>query len=321
MLRTLLLLIALCCATGAAAERRVALVIGNSDYIHATHLPNPQNDTQAIGAKLDSLGFEVYLHENLRGQDFRVALGTFAEKALQSDLALVFYAGHGIEMGGRNYLIPIDVKMASEATAQFEAISLEGILDTVRSAGKLGLVMLDACRDNPFSNTIQRKNPNRAVSRGLAPITLEGEAGTLVSFAAQAGDTADDGDGMHSPYTEALLQLLDEPGLEVGALFQMVTKHVKDSTEGRQKPMYRIQPPEDLVYPVPRGAAPLAPAELPASSPQNDPLVAYLQAMQSGQRAPLEDFIAREQSCGNGTRDAVALCIAKITAQRIQTGQ
>ena len=292
--------IALCIGSPALAERRVALVIGNSDYAHATRLPNPQNDARAIGDKLTQIGFEVFLHENLGGQDFRVALGTFAEEALRADLAVVFYAGHGIEMGGRNYLIPIDAKMTSEATAQFEAISLDNMLTTVRNAGKMGLVMLDACRDNPFANTMEHKNGTRAVSRGLAAVSLEGEAGTLVSFAAQAGDTADDGDGMHSPYTEALLQLLAEPGLEIGALFQKVTKVVRDKTDGRQKPMYRIQPPDDLVYLVPT-AAPAPQTSQPttqtaAPTPTEDPLIVYLNAVQSGARAPLEDFIARYPS-------------------------
>ena len=292
MLRNILIVFLLCVSTTAHAERRVALVVGNADYEHASRLANPQNDAKAIGEKLSQIGFEVFAHENLGGQAFRVALGTFAQEALRADLAVVFYAGHGIEMGGRNFLIPTDAKMASEATAQFEAVSLEGILTTVRNAGKLGLVMLDACRDNPFSNTMERKNGSRAVSRGLAPVSLDGEAGTLVSFAAQAGDTADDGNGMHSPYTEALLELLDEPGLEVGALFQRVTKVVKDKTDGRQKPMYRIQPPEDLVYLVP-GDAVAVPTSTTNAPTQVDPLVVYLDAVQSRKRGPLESFIAR----------------------------
>ena len=296
MRRAFLVFVLFTLAMPAVAERRVALVIGNSDYLHATHLPNPQNDARAISDKLGTLGFEVFLHENLGGQDFRIALGIFAEEALRADLAVVFYAGHGIEMGGRNYLIPIDAKMTSEATAQFEALSLDSVLTTVRNAGKLGLIMLDACRDNPFANTMTRKNGTRAVSRGLAPVSLDGEAGTLVSFAAQAGDTADDGTGMHSPYTEALLELLDQPGLEVGALFQKVTKVVKDKTGGRQKPMYRIQPPEDLVYLVPQDATNvLSPTELTPTAPQNsqeDPLIVYLAAVQSQTRSALEAFIA-----------------------------
>ncbi len=295
MLRIALIFIIFIGENPALAERRVAMVIGDSDYQHATRLPNPQNDAKAISAKLTTLGFDVFLHENLGGQDFRIALGAFAEEALRADLAVVFYAGHGIEMGGRNYLIPIDAKMTSEATAQFEALSLDSVLTTVRNAGKLGLIMLDACRDNPFANTMTRKNGTRAVSRGLAPVSLDGEAGTLVSFAAQAGDTADDGTGMHSPYTEALLELLDQPGLEVGALFQRVTKVVKDKTGGRQKPMYRIQPPNDLVYLVPRGRSPepLLASDVLTASVEIDPLTVFLNAVQSAQRAPLEDFIAR----------------------------
>jgi uncharacterized caspase-like protein/uncharacterized protein len=279
----------------AQAERRVALVIGNSDYEHASRLINPQNDAKAIAGKLGQLGFEVFLHENLSGQAFRIALGGFAEEALHSDLAVVYYAGHGIEMGGANYLIPIDAEMASESTAQFEAISLESILTTVRNAGMLGLVMLDACRDNPFASSMARKDKKRAISRGLSAISLEGEGGLLVSFAAQAGDTADDGDGQHSPYTEALLSLLGEPDVEVGALFQKVTKAVKDKTSGRQKPMYRIQPPEDLVYLVPRDSSSQPqPAAVALTEPvETNPLIAFLNAVQSAQRAPLENFISR----------------------------
>ena len=290
MVRILIMLLAFAFALPALAERRVALVVGNADYEHAIRLANPQNDANAISGKLTALGFEVFLYENLDGQAFRIALGGFAEEALRSDLAVVFYAGHGIEMGGRNYLIPTDAKMTSEATAQFEVLSLEDVLSTVRNAGKLGLVMLDACRDNPFANTMERKNGTRAVSRGLAPVTLEGGAGTLISFAAQAGDVAADGDGLHSPYTEALLQLMGEPGLEIGALFQRVTNVVKEKTDGRQKPMYRIQPPEDLVYLSP----PISNVQpRPETTTQEDPLVAFLKAMQTGQRTPLEDFIER----------------------------
>ena len=295
MLRALTMVLATFFATNALADRRVALVIGNSDYAHATRLPNPQNDARAIGDKLTQIGFEVFLHENLGGQDFRVALGTFAEEALRADLAVVFYAGHGIEMGGRNYLIPIDAKMTSEATAQFEAISLDNMLTTVRNAGKMGLVMLDACRDNPFANTMEHKNGTRAVSRGLAAVSLEGEAGTLVSFAAQAGDTADDGDGMHSPYTEALLQLLAEPGLEIGALFQKVTNEVKTKTQGRQRPMYRLQPPEELIYLVPVGTPPQPsrPSTAQNTTPTEDPMVVYLNAVKSGAIDPLSDYLRR----------------------------
>ncbi len=282
-------------ASAVNAERRVALVIGNQAYEHASHLANPENDATAIAAKLESIGFDVSLHIDLGGQDFRVALGAFTEKALASDLAMVFYAGHGIEIGGQNYLIPVDAKMKSEATAQFETISLDGVLSTIRSTGKLGMVMLDACRDNPFAKTMERKNGTRAVSRGLANVSVEQESGVLVSFAAQAGSTADDGDGDHSPYTTALLDVLDKPGLEVGRMFRRVRANVKAQTNGKQVPIERMQLPDEEIYLVPplnTGSS----AENSNSAPETtrqteDPLLAYLAAIESGQRKPLERFV------------------------------
>jgi uncharacterized caspase-like protein/uncharacterized protein YraI len=237
------------------------------------------------------------LHENLDGQGFRVALGEFTEKAVNADLVLVFYAGHGIELNGQNYLIPVDAKMKSEATAQFEAIPLEQVMGPVREAGKLGLVMLDACRNNPFAATMQRSNGTRSVSRGLAPISVEGETGVLISFAAEAGKTADDGDGQHSPYTEALLGVLDQPGLEVGRMFRTVRAKVRETTGGVQVPIEQAQLPDEDIYLV-AGAAPAptpahgpTPAAQPA--PVDDPLLAYLTALQTGDRAAMEDFIRR----------------------------
>ena len=240
------------------------------------------------------------MHENLDGQGFRVALGEFSEKALKSDLALVFYAGHGIEMNGQNYLIPIDAKMKSESTAQFEAVPLEQVLGAVRAAGKLGLVMLDACRNDPFSATMTRSNGTRSVSRGLAPISVEGETGILISFAAEAGKTADDGDTDHSPYTAALLGVLDQPGLEVGRMFRSVRARVKETTGGAQVPIEQAQLPDQDIYlvagdvPVAAVVAATTAAEpAPPAPPADDPLLIYLAALQSGDRAAIEDFIRR----------------------------
>ena len=292
------------------AETRVALVIGNAAYQNSTPLANPINDARAIAEKLKLIGFDVALHENLDGQGFRVALGEFSEKALNSDLALVFYAGHGIEMNGQNYLIPVDAKMKSESTAQFEAVPLEQVLGAVREAGKLGLVMIDACRNDPFSATMTRSNGTRSVSRGLAPISVEGETGMLISFAAEAGKTADDGDANHSPYTAALLGVLDQPGLEVGRMFRSVRAKVKETTKGAQVPIEQAQLPDQDIYLVaadaPASAAVVAPAVAPvvavtavapatdpAAPPADDPLLIYLAALQSGDRAAIEDFIRR----------------------------
>lgn len=297
-------------ALAATDGKRVALVIGNSDYKYAPRLPNPINDATAMADKLEAIGFEVLLRTDLDGTGTRVALGEFTEKAQFADVALVFYAGHGIEIQGRNYMIPVDAQMKSDVSARFEAIDLDDLVASATAASKLSMVLLDACRDNPFVTSMQRSDSTRAISRGLSLVDVD-RSGLLISFAAQAGTTADDGDGEHSPYTEALLEVLDEPGLEVGRMFRKVRAKVRQSTGGRQVPIERMQLPDEAVYLVPPGAEPPRHEDAavpprpsgPSGSgnsggsggpaPQEDPLVVFLDAVQSGKREPLEDFVAR----------------------------
>ena len=283
-------------ALPAAAQDKVALVIGNASYKNSTPLANPVNDARAVAAKLESIGFEVALHEDLTGQAFRIALGEFSEKALNADLAIAFYAGHAIEMEGKNYLIPIDAEMKSQATAQFETITLDQLLSAVRSADQLGMVMLDACRNNPFATTMVRSNGTRGDSRGLAAISVEGETGLVVSFAAEAGNTADDGDGIHSPYTSALLDVLDQPGLEVGRMFRSVRAKVKTATDGKQVPIEQMQLPDQDIYLV--AGAVLAPTDPAAGAsdplaPTDDATTAYFTAVKAGTSEALADYIKR----------------------------
>ncbi|MEC3859713.1 caspase family protein [Mesobacterium sp. TK19101] len=296
LVRLVWVLLALTLGQVASAADRVALVIGNSAYQNASRLANPANDSRAIADKLTSLGFDVTLQEDLNGQGMRMALGQFAESALRADVALVFYAGHGIEMSGRNYLIPVDAQMRSEATAQFEALALDDVISAVNQAGRLGIVMLDACRDNPFASAMQRNSGTRSMSRGLAPISVEGQDGLVVSFAAQEGSTAADGDGQHSPYTAALLQVLDEPGLEVGRVFRKVRAQVREATGGGQVPVERTQLPDEAIYFVPPGSTvAVMPGVAPAPAATvlvADPMTVYLSAVQSGQPDPLANFIA-----------------------------
>jgi uncharacterized protein YraI len=292
-------------ASAAFAETRVALVIGNSAYQNASALPNPRNDSEAIAAKLSSIGFDVMLREDLDGQGFRIALGEFSEKSLNADIALFFYAGHGIELAGQNYLIPVDAKMKSEATAQFETVPLEQVLSAVRSAKKLGMVMLDACRDNPFAANMTRNNGTRSISRGLAPVSVEGEKGLLISFAAEAGRTASDGNSDHSPYTEALLETIGQPGLEIGRIFRTVRAKVREKSEGKQVPIEQAQLPDEDIYlvaatgqaPVPVAPPQTQPQTQPQAQPQpqlqEDPLLIYLDAVQRQDRTALEDFLRR----------------------------
>lgn len=290
-------------ASPALADRRIALVVGNSAYRFATPLANPSNDATRVAEKLRAIGFEVTLALDQDGQAFRVTLGEFSEAALGADLALFFYAGHGIEMSGRNFLIPIDSAMKSEATASFETVSLDQVLTAVQGAKSLGIVMLDACRDNPFGATMKRSSGTRAVSRGLAPVPLDQSSALLVSFAAEPGNTADDGDAEHSPYTEAFLEILDEPGMEVGRVFRTLRARVKEKTNGRQQPVFENRLPDYDVFLSPPTAAgdtagqvtiPVSTEPAPPTPPERgvDPMGMFFEAVRSNDSGKLSQFVS-----------------------------
>ena len=197
------LLLAAAGFAAAAAEKRVALVIGNAAYEHASRLANPVNDAADIGAALGRLGFAVTKLENAGKSAFERGLQTFARAAATSEIALVFYAGHGIEIDQRNFLIPVDARLASDRDVEFEAVPLDLVSRAVDSARELRLIVLDACRDNPFAAAMKRSGATRSIGRGLARVEPAGE--TLVAYAAKGGSVASDGEGRNSPYSTALL--------------------------------------------------------------------------------------------------------------------
>jgi hypothetical protein len=224
-------------ASPANGGRRIALVIGNSAYRNVPALTNPQHDAALVADALKRTGFESVNLQIDVGRDRLVdALRSFAQQAETADWAVVYYAGHGMEIGGVNYLIPIDAKIASDRDIGFEAVPLDQVLNAAERAKKLRLVILDACRDNPFASQMKRTMTvaSRSVSRGLAAV--EPEAGSLVVFAAKDGETALDGDGANSPFATAFLKNLQTPGLEVRRLFDFVRDDVMDATERKQKP-------------------------------------------------------------------------------------
>ncbi|KQT05781.1 MAG: tetratricopeptide repeat protein [Bradyrhizobium sp.] len=218
-------------------DRRIALVIGNSAYENVAALPNPVRDASLVADVLKLTGFEsVTLVTNLRKDALVSALREFAARAETADWAVVYYAGHGMEVGGVNYLIPIDARIAADREIGFEAVPVDQVLNAAERARKLRLVILDACRDNPFAAQMKRTMTvaSRSVSRGLAPV--EPEAGTLVVYAAKDGETALDGDGSNSPFAAAFVKNLPTPGLEVRRLFDFVRDDVMEATGRRQKP-------------------------------------------------------------------------------------
>jgi basic membrane protein A len=216
-------------------DKRVALVIGDSAYQHVARLPNPQRDAAAVAAALRRVGFQsVTLQTDLSRDGMMQALRDFARIAEGADWAVIYFAGHGLEVGGVNYLIPVDANLASDKDVGFEAVPLEQLLNAAERATKLRLVILDACRNNPFDSQMKRTVATRAVTRGLARV--EPDDNTMVVYAAKHGETAIDGSGGNSPFTTALIKNLDTPGLEVRLLFDTVRDDVMDATSRKQQP-------------------------------------------------------------------------------------
>jgi hypothetical protein len=220
----------------AMAEKRVALVVGNSGYQNVARLPNPANDARAVAQMFKNAGFDVVdLQLDLGSLDFKRAIRRFEDAAGDADMAVVFFAGHGLELRGTNYMIPVDARLADDRDAQDEAIALDRIIEAVDGAKRLRLVIVDACRDNPFAVTMKRQAPLRTVSRGLARVEPQ-TTDTLIAYAAKAGSTAEDGHGEHSPLTTALLDNLTAPGLDIRLAFGRVRDEVMKITGNRQEP-------------------------------------------------------------------------------------
>ena len=233
MLAALLLLAA---PLPALAAGRVALVVGNGAYTHAGRLPNPANDASDMAAALGRLGFEVTIARDVGRTALNEALRAFTRRSAAADVALVFYAGHAMEMDGVNYLLPVDARVERDTDVRYETVTLDDVLAST-SGADLRVVILDACRNNPLARSMQRTVSTRSVSNGslgdLNEDLLGGE--TLVAYSAAAGTTADDGEGRNSPYTAALLAHLEEP-VEIGLLFRRVREGVLTATSGRQRP-------------------------------------------------------------------------------------
>src|SRR5262245_34644511 len=215
----------LCCQP-AFAERRIALVFGNSAYERVPQLSNPVNDATAMADMFKQAGFDrVDLKLNLKAIEMRRTLREFSDEARDADFAIVYFAGHGIEIQGTNYLIPIDAVLERDLDAFDEAIPLERLLSVIEPARQLRLVILDACRDNPFSKSMKHAIVSRAIDRGLAKVEPTGP-NTLVAFAAKAGSTAADGNTKNSPFTTALVKYLPTPGLDLRKAFGFVRDDV-----------------------------------------------------------------------------------------------
>jgi tetratricopeptide (TPR) repeat protein len=225
-------------APGAPAifvTRKVALIVGNGAYRNVEKLANPPRDAKLIADTLRGLGFQtVSLAPDLTRDQFFAALRDFGREAEKADWAVVYYAGHGMEIGGINYLIPTDAKLAADRDAESQAVALEQVIAAVSGARKLRLVMLDACRDNPFEKNMQHTIPLKLVGKGLS--NIEPEAGFMVVYAAKHCETALDGDALNSPFAIALAREIKVPKIEVRRLFDIVRDEVWKATNRQQQP-------------------------------------------------------------------------------------
>src|ERR1700675_3612266 len=292
------------------AEKRVALVLGNSAYQNVPQLANPVNDGAVVAATLKAAGFDVVdSRRDLPAAETRRALRDFADRARDADIAVVYYAGHGMEVDGTNYLIPIDAKLERDTDIYDEALSLDRVLVAIEPATRLRLVILDACRDNPFAKSMKRTLASRAIAQGLGKIEPS-SPNMLIAYSAKAGSTALDGDARNSPFTLALAKHLTTPGLDVRRAFGFVRDEVLKTTGNKQEP---------FVYGSPGGrGVPLVPAakaapSTPAPSPQAEARRDYELALQIGNKDALNAFLA--QYPDGFYANLAKIQIAKIAAE------
>ncbi len=288
MLRSLFLLLLafslLVLAEPAQAEKRVALVIGISNYQRVPRLANPTHDAEAMGALFKQAGFDVVDEERDLGiADLRRVIREFSEKSRDADIAVVYYAGHGIEVDGTNYLVPADAKLASDFDVEDETVSLDRLLRSLDPVKRLRLVILDACRENPFSSSMRRNFASRSIGRGLARVEPT-TANTLVAFATKAGAVADDGAGENSQYASALVKYIAEPGVDLRLAFGRVRDEVLNKTGNRQEPFVYGSLGGDNLSLVPQSEKP--------KQTEADARVEYELAAQIGTKQVWESFLA-----------------------------
>lgn len=274
----------------ALAEKRIALSIGNSSYQNVSHLANPATDAALLAETFRKANFDVVTVRNdLGASEMRRVLREFGDKARDADIAVIYYAGHGMEVDGVNYLIPIDAALEHDTDVYDEAVSLERVLVAVEPAKRLRLIILDACRDNPFAKTMRQTIARRSLGRGLAKVEPSGP-NTMIAFAAKAGSTAFDGDASNSsPYAVALAQHLTTPGLDLRKAFGFVRDNVLKATNNQQEPfIYGSLGGDDVVL-VPAPAVAAAP---PLADPNEAARRDYEFAERVGTREAWDSFLS-----------------------------
>jgi uncharacterized caspase-like protein len=312
------LFLILCSADAALADKRVAFVVGNGAYKNVAQLPNPPIDAKAMAATLRNVGFEVIEGTNLTRDTMTAKLLDFGKKAQGADVAVFYYAGHGIAISGTNYLLPIDVDIKSEMDVKLgAAINVDVTLDQTMGDAKVKLVFLDACRDNPFAAKI-KANTTRSVTVGQGLAEMKSGEGTLIAFATGPGQTALDGqEGTNSPFTRALIAHITEPGVEIQQAMTEVRAQVSDETSKGQLPWGHTNLTGSVYLnpaapPPPTAAAPAAgPAPaLASTTPGTDVELEFWRSVKDSNKP--EELNAYLSSYPNGQFRSLAL--ARIAA-------
>src|SRR5215471_12866524 len=308
-------------ATQAIAERRVALVVGNAQYAHTPALPNPRNDAQDIADTLRKVGFEVTLGYDLDQTKFARIIDDFARALEGADVGLFFYAGHGLQINEKNYLVSTEAKLQSAFLVPSETIELDAIIRLMESKTGSNLIFLDACRNNPLTDNLKRNlaavNRTIAVGRGLARIDPTGRD-TLIAFSSAPGQEAADGYGRNSPFTASLLRHLAKPGLEVSVMLKEVAADVREATHNAQRPQqlsdmskafYFVKAAPVAAIPLaPSPVAPVDPLDLQfwqsaAAANECDSIRAYIREFPTGKFMVLAR-ISERQLCKAGPEEA-----------------
>jgi uncharacterized caspase-like protein len=281
-----------CCLANqpALADKRVVLIIGNSSYQNVPALINPVNDAAAIAEMFRKAFFDVVeARRDLKYMDMRRALREFADNARGADVAVIYFAGHGLEIDGTNYVVPVDAVLQRDSDVDDEAISLNRILVAAEAASKLRLIILDACRDNPFAKKMKRTIASRSLGRGLVGVEAN-KPNTFIAFAAKEGSIASDGDGWNSPFSAALLKHLTVPGLDIRKAFGFVRDDVLTATGNQQEPYTTNSLGGNDVALVP------APPAAPATTGNPDVRRDYELAERVGTREAWDSFVAAHPS-------------------------
>lgn len=278
----------------AIAERRVALVIGNAHYANTTVLRNSVSDAQDVAAELKQLGFDVTLATDLDESAFAQQIDNFGRRLEGADVGLFYYAGHGLQVNEKNYLVATNARLESEFLVPSETILVDDIIHLMESRAGVNLVFLDACRDNPLADNLRRSliSEHRSVSlgRGLARMEPTGRQ-TLVAFSAAPGQEAEDGNGRNSPFAEALLHHMPEPGVEISVMLKQVSADVRQATHSSQRPQQVSDMAEPFYF---AGAATAAAAKPPSAAPDSSVELAFFQtAVAANDCAAIRSYLTR----------------------------